>query len=55
MVQKEVLSLWGRYGTVTDTLGVEETRITDGGREVRYLLCRVPLALERLFGRVGSR
>jgi transposase len=40
VVQEEVLSLRGRYGKVTDTLGVKETRITDGGREVRYLLCR---------------
>jgi len=39
-VQEEVLSLRGRYGRVTETLGVKETRITDGGRTVRYLLCR---------------
>jgi transposase len=40
VVQEEVLSLRGRYGKVTETLGVKETRITDGGRPVRYLLCR---------------
>lgn len=39
-VASEVLSLRGRYRKVTETLGVKETRITEGGREVRYLLCR---------------
>ena len=38
--QQAVLSLRGRYRSVTGTLGVKETRITEGGREVRYLLCR---------------
>ncbi len=36
----EVLSLRGRYRQVTDTLGVKETTVMEGGREVRYLLCR---------------
>lgn len=40
VVQTEVLSLRGRYRAITDTLGVKETRVQDGGREVRYLLCR---------------
>ena len=40
VVQHRVLSLRGRYRAVTDTLGVKETTLTEGGREVRYLLCR---------------
>jgi transposase len=36
----ELSSVTGRYGKVTETLGVKETRIMDGGRTVRYLLCR---------------
>jgi hypothetical protein len=39
VVEEEVLSLRGRFGTITDTLRVKETRISDGGRKVRYLLC----------------
>lgn len=40
VVQEQVLSLRGRYRKITDTLGVKETRVRDGGREIRYLLCR---------------
>jgi transposase len=40
VVQQAVLSLRGRYRSVTDTLGVKETTVTEGGRKVRYLLCR---------------
>jgi hypothetical protein len=39
VVQEEVLTLRGLYGKVTETLGVKEIRIRDGGRTVRYLLC----------------
>ena len=40
VVDQEVLSLRGRYRPITETLGVKETTLTEGGREVRYLLCR---------------
>jgi len=40
VVEREVLSLRGRYTKVTDTLGVKQTVIEDGDRPVRYLLCR---------------
>jgi transposase len=35
-----MLSLRGRYRTVRDGLEVKETTVTDGGRPMRYLLCR---------------
>lgn len=40
VVDQEVLSLRGRYRPITETLGVKETMVTEGGRNVRYLLCR---------------
>lgn len=40
VVEHDVLSLRGRYRTVTEELGVKETVIPDGDRPVRYLLCR---------------
>jgi transposase len=40
LADQQVLSLRGRYRPITDTLGVKETTITEGGRAVRYLLCR---------------
>lgn len=39
-VDADVLSLRGRYRKVDDTLGVKETTVTEGGRVIRYLLCR---------------
>lgn len=38
-VDEAVLSLRGRYQPVKEGLGVKETRVTEGGREIRYLLC----------------
>jgi len=38
-LEKHVLSLRGRYRPVREGLGVKETRLGDGGRTVRYLLC----------------
>ncbi|MFQ6033977.1 MAG: transposase, partial [Candidatus Bipolaricaulia bacterium] len=40
VVQEGVLSLRGRYRPVGEGLGVKETTVTEGGRTVRYLLCR---------------
>ena len=40
VVERGVLSQRGRYGEVTDTLGVKQTVIEDGDRPIRYLLCR---------------
>lgn len=39
VVDERVLSIRGRYRTVDDDLGVKETTVTEGGREIRYLLC----------------
>ena len=39
-LEKRMLSLPGRYTPVLEGLGVKETRLTEGGRTVRYLLCR---------------
>ncbi|WP_420128981.1 IS1634 family transposase [Longimicrobium sp.] len=39
-LEAHILSLRGRYSPVCEGLGVKETRITDGGRTLRYLLCR---------------
>ncbi|HEY0015758.1 MAG TPA: IS1634 family transposase [Longimicrobium sp.] len=39
-LEAHMLSLRGRYSPVCEGLGVKETRITDGGRTLRYLLCR---------------
>lgn len=40
VVNEQVLSLRGRYRPVKEGLGVKETTVTEGGRTVRYLLCR---------------
>jgi hypothetical protein len=45
-----MLSLRGRYRAVREGLGVKETRITEGAREVRYLLCRDEARAEREAG-----
>jgi transposase len=39
-LEAQLLSLRGRYRPVREGLGVKETLITDGGRTLRYLLCR---------------
>jgi hypothetical protein len=39
-LEARLLSLRGPYRPVREGLGVKETRITDGGRTLRYLLCR---------------
>src|SRR5215218_3506978 len=39
-LEAHLLSLRGRYRPVREGLGVKETLITDGGRTLRYLLCR---------------
>ena len=39
-LERRMLSLPGRYTPVLEGLGVKETRLTEGGRTVRYLLCR---------------
>lgn len=46
-LERHMLSLRGRYTPVREGLGVKETRITDGGRTVRYLLCRSDARAER--------
>jgi transposase len=40
VVAEAVLKLRGSYRLVREGLGVKETTVTEGGREVRYLLCR---------------
>lgn len=40
VISEHVLSLRGRYRPVREGLGVKETVLTEGGRSVRYLLCR---------------
>lgn len=39
-LEAHMLSLRGRYSPVCEGLGVKEARIADGGRTLRYLLCR---------------
>lgn len=39
-LQSRLFSLRGPYRQVRDGLGVKETRVEDGGRTTRYLLCR---------------
>lgn len=46
-LEKHVLSLRGRYRPVREGLGVKETRLTDGGRTLRYLLCFSEARAER--------
>ena len=40
VVGESVLNIRGRYRPVREGLGVKETAVTEGGRKVRYLLCR---------------
>jgi transposase len=40
VVDEAVLSIRGRYRPVREGVGVKETTVTEGGRTVRYLLCR---------------
>ncbi len=40
VVSEHVLGLRGRYRPVREGLGVKETVLSEGGRSVRYLLCR---------------
>ena len=40
VVAERVLALRGRYRPVAEGLGVKETTVSEGGRTVRYLLCR---------------
>ena len=46
-LEAHVLSLRGRYRPVREGLGVKETRLTDGGRTLRYLLCHSEARAER--------
>lgn len=46
-LERHMLSLRGRYTPVIEGLGVKEARLTDGGRTVRYLLCRSDARAER--------
>lgn len=46
-LETRLLSLRGRYRPVREGLGVKETRITDGGRVLRYLLCRSEARAQR--------
>jgi hypothetical protein len=46
-LEKHLLSLRGRYSPVREGVGVKEARLTDGGRTVRYLLCRSDARAER--------
>jgi len=39
-LEARMLSLRGRYRPVREGVGVKETQLTDGGRTLRYLLCR---------------
>ena len=39
-LEARMLSLRGRYRPVREGLGFKETQLTDGGRTLRYLLCR---------------
>jgi hypothetical protein len=39
-IANRMLSLRGRYRKVTDALSVKQMEVTEGGRKVRYLLCR---------------
>jgi len=40
VVDEAVLSIRGRYRSVREGVGVKEITVTEGGRTVRYLLCR---------------
>ena len=46
-LETRLLSLRGRYRPVREGLGVKEARITDGGRVLRYLLCRSEARAQR--------
>src|SRR3954469_2268985 len=46
-LEARILALRGRYRPVREGVGVKETRIADGGRTLRYLLCRSEARAER--------
>lgn len=46
-LEAHLLSLRGRYSPVRAGLGVKETRLADGDRTLRYLLCRSDARTER--------
>jgi len=46
-LEAKLLGLRGRYRPVREGVGVKETQITDGGRTLRYLLCRSDARAER--------
>jgi hypothetical protein len=46
-LEAHMLRLRGRYRPVREGLGFKETRLTDGGRTLRYLLCRSDARAER--------
>lgn len=46
-LEAHMLSLRGRYRPVREGLGFKETQLTDGGRTLRYLLCRSDARAER--------
>jgi hypothetical protein len=46
-LEAHLLGLRGRYRPVREGVGVKETRIPDGGRTLRYLLCRSEARAER--------
>lgn len=46
-LQAHVLSLRGPYRQVREGLGVKDTKVEEGGRTMRYLLCRSDARVER--------
>lgn len=65
-LEAHLLCLRGRYHPVREGLGVKETQIADGGRTLRYLLCRSEaraehdartraMVLERLKAKLADR
>jgi hypothetical protein len=46
-LEAHLLSLRGRYRPVREGLGVKETLLADGGRSMRYLLCRSEARAQR--------
>jgi len=46
-LEAKLLGLRGRYRPVREGVGVKETEIADGGRTLRYLLCRSEARAER--------
>lgn len=47
VLQAHVLSLRGPYRQVREGLGVKDTKVEEGGRTMRYLLCRSDARAER--------